>query len=343
MPRFLVIVLLLLTIPVLGQENSPTPVPTMPNLIGLTAPEAHALLAEHGLLLDPVFSSSTTSTGENNTIIDQSLAAGEAYITGAVISVTLHHSNNIELIWQTENFGTDAFTIVNLSDAIINFDNVDFLSADATKRLNLPEMPNILRERNCFQLWVFQENNGTRLPECNFLQGGGILTVENPNRQFWLGVGSFYVLQEGLRRAECEIALGRCQLWVSPTPIAEEFSPYVFLMYNQHELIIHNRAENQWMPLNQIAFNQGLALNDAREWDTVNFSPELPFLAPNQCVRYSDGRNQALAKCTEVAYRQTGDIFWASAFTVRSLRSGDTAKTCPAANGDELTLCLLLR
>jgi hypothetical protein len=345
MRKLLLVLLCFLVIPALGQESSQTDVPTMPNLSGLTVAQAHALLYEHGLALDPVIISTNSGTGTLNTIIDQSLAAGETISEGDVISVSVLREYNLELIWHAADNGGDSFTIVNLTEGVLNLEQLGFETADGSRKADIRLWPNILRERQCIQLWPFEEINGIRLDECRFLQGGGILTVENEAEQFWRGTGSFYVFQEGLRRAECQLSAGRCQVWISPSAISEDFSPYVFFIYNQHELIIHNRSETEWLPLNQLALNDGQALDDTHEWDIANFSDELPFLAPNQCARISDGSANRLANCVEIASRSvSGDaVFWRDGFTVHSLHLGDVSKECPAAVGDEASICLLMR
>jgi hypothetical protein len=313
MRKLLLVLLCFLVIPALGQESSQTDVPTMPNLSGLTVAQAHALLYEHGLALDPVIISTNSGTGTLNTIIDQSLAAGETISEGDVISVSVLREYNLELIWHAADNGGDSFTIVNLTEGVLNLEQLGFETADGSRKADIRLWPNILRERQCIQLWPFEEINGIRLDECRFLQGGGILTVENEAEQFWRGTGSFYVFQEGLRRAEC--------------------------------LIIHNRSETEWLPLNQLALNDGQALDDTHEWDIANFSDELPFLAPNQCARISDGSANRLANCVEIASRSvSGDaVFWRDGFTVHSLHLGDVSKECPAAVGDEASICLLMR
>jgi hypothetical protein len=345
MRRLLLIMLCFLAIPAWGQDSSQTEVPTMPNLSGLTVPQAHTLLYERGLELEPIIVSTNSGTGRLNSIIDQSLAAGEVINEGTVISVTVLREYNLELIWESQDQGDEAFTIVNLTESLINLEQLLFEKADGSRRLDTNLWPNELRERQCIQLWPFEVTDGFQLPECNFLQGGGILSVLNESQQFWRGEGSFYVSQEGLRRAECQILDGRCQIWVSPSAISEEFSPYVFLTYNPHELIIHNRSESEWLPLNQLALNDSPALNDVREWDVFRFSETMPFLAPNQCVRFSDSFTNSLVNCIEIASRELAqaEIFWRSDFTVHSLHLGDVSKTCPAALGDMPTICLLLR
>jgi hypothetical protein len=345
MRKFLLVVLCFLAFPAWGQEDSQTEVPTMPNLSGLSVAQAHALLYERGLQLEPLITVTNTGTGQANTIIDQSLAPGEAFSVGDLISVTVLREYNLELIWNTEDYTDQAFTIVNLTESIINMEQLVFVKADASRRVDTRLLPNVLREKQCVQLWTFDEELGYRLPECAFLQGGGVLSVSNEAEQFWRGEGSFYVLQEDLRRAECQISAGRCQIWVSPGAISEEFSPYIFLLYNQHELIIHNRSEREWLPLNELALNANPPLNDVREWDTVIFREALPFLAPNHCVRFSDGTASALVDCVEVASRQmeASELFWQRPFTVQSLHNGETSKNCPAAVGDEPTICLLMR
>src|SRR5690348_4552691 len=130
MRKFLLILLWLLAIPAWGQEGNPTDVPVMPNLSGLTVPQAHALLFEHGLQLDPIIVTTNSGAGTVNTIIDQSLAAGESISEGAVISVTVLREYNLELIWQAADNGGDSFTIVNLTDEQMTIEQLRFVTAD---------------------------------------------------------------------------------------------------------------------------------------------------------------------------------------------------------------------
>jgi hypothetical protein len=344
MRNVLLILLCFLVLPVIAQDSTASQTPTMPDLTGLTAPQAHALLFEHGLVLDPLIVASSSGEGVENTIIDQSLAPGESYSIGAVISVTVLRQPNIRLVWNIEDHNNNSFTLVNLADYEINIEHLLFETADGSRRFQSALWPNFLRVEQCVQLWTYQEELGSRVgvDDCRILQGGGILPVLNEVQQFWRSEGSFYVVQEGLRRGECQIAAGICELWISPSAITEEFSPNVFLIYNQNQLIIHNRSSKQWLPLNQIAINDSAVLSDEREWDSLRFGQDMPFLAPNHCVRFGSA-SSPLTDCVEVAVRETTELFWRESFTVHSLRNSDISKTCPAALGDEATICLLLR
>lgn len=344
------VLFIMLMIPVVAQENEETIV-TIPDLSGLTLPEAAKVLNENNMLLDPIILSLDSEEQEAtlNTIVAQSPEAGTEVDpeTETIVTISVLRDFNVLLVYYNEalerqGIETDHFTIINLGESEINIDGIVFQS-DQRQFVASKWRDSIIKLDQCFQLWS-NPNNGIHQPsECGTLAGTGILQDVSTAERFWKETTSFTVMQDGVYRGTCDIAAGRCELWVSPQMIAEEVTEYAYFVYDEHELVVYNRSETQWMPLHQIQLNDFGNLNNLRLWSTSLFEV-LTFLAPQQCVIFSDNsRDESLVECDEIAQKNSPDdnIFWRDGFTVISSHEYGTERTCPPPNGQ--TFCLIPR
>lgn len=331
---------LLIFIPALAQEE--TPEPTVADIIGLNVPQAEALLNRLEYRLNPMLLADFAGEAQVNTVIDYEIADDNRVI------VTVAREANIELVWDITDYletavflgamdGDELFTMVNLSDENIALQNIQI--AD----FSVSAWGRFLRAGQCAQAWTFEENDGLRLPDCGGVQGG-ILNLMDTSQQFWRNDAQFTVTQNGVHRATCQQSVGTCRLWLSPTSIAEDIAPYIYLIYDDEQWIVYNNSASQWMDLSQIVLNDLPNLSDARNWDTVTIA-DLDRLAPNQCVRFARNPSQAsLISCDEIAVQQVNAdaIFWAETFTLTDSLNGDSTRNCPSSIG-ERTVCLRQR
>jgi len=333
-------------IPVTAQdETTATPAPTVPNLIGLTAAQAEAALNAAGMRLDPFIISVDTGTGNFNTIIDQSPATGETVNQGASISITVRHEYNLELRWQTPEHNNNLFNVRNLSETNIAFGGVRFKASTADNFVDTSAFPDTLRTQQCIQSWTFTPGNNDfeQLAGCRFVQDNGIIGLPDVSDQFWIHASAFDIYQDGVYRATCQQSAGQCQVWVSPSSIAEDIAPYVYLIYDAQQLVVYNNSDSQWMDLAHLFIDgSDVSLSETRNWDRL-IIPDIDRLAPNQCVRFTrDVTIQPLDNCDEIAFVVTNNAFWQNIFLVTDLLAGEDVKRCPSLSG-ERTICLLQR
>ncbi len=338
---FLTICLLfLLLIPALAQEE--TPEPTVADVIGLNLPQAEAFLNSLEYRLNPMFQTDFDNDADLNTVTDYEITDDDS------VMVTVAREANIELVWDITDYletatflgdleGDELFTMVNLSDEAIALSNIQIADFEASA------WGGFLRAGQCVQAWTFVENNGYRLPNCSDVQGG-ILNLIQTSQQFWRNDTEFTVTQNGIHRGTCQTSEGTCTLWVSPTAIAEDIAPYIYLIYDAEQWLVYNNSETQWMDLSQVVINNLPNLSNARNWDTITI-PDLDRLAPNQCVRFTvDTTQDSLIDCEEIAMQEISaeGIFWSEVFTLNDSLNGRTSRNCPPSLG-ERTVCLLSR
>lgn len=329
-------ILSLLLLPVLAQDNESD----FPDIIGKTVPQAEALLNRSLYQLDPVILSTNTGDGDLNTV------SGFEIMDDGTVQVTVLREYNVRLIWDNADAFTnvtylgnvdddDLFTLVNLSGDNLYLPNLQIADFDSSA-WEASLMPD-----QCAQIWTFTEDAPFQREECTSIRGGNVTGITQSSAQFWRNGEDFEVYQNGIYRATCQIAAGNCELWLSPDDIAEDLTGYVYLIYDDDELLIYNNSETQWMDVSRLNFNNDLALSDVRNWDWMNHDG-FERLAPGQCLRYTtDPENDKQEDCIELAYQITPstEIFWTEAFTLNDSLNGNATIECPASSG-ERTLCI---
>jgi len=357
--RKLLITLLfiVLMIPIHAQEDKETK-PTVPDLSGLTAPEAASELNKVGLLLDSEIQPTTNVEANEtlNTIVKQLPEAGtEITADTTTVTITVLRENNLLLLYDPNTWSEDDITFVNTSDTGINLTGITFTS-DTGNRFEAREFAQkagrILPAQKCFQAWGRPTSTGEFYTpdECKPDRLLSIISDLPDNQHFWQNSSTFTVTQDGVYRGRCDVAAGRCELWVSPEFIAEDVTEYAYFVYDEHQLIVFNRAENQWMPLNQIELvdmphNESENLDSSRIWSSRTFKDtELHFLAPGQCAIFTDGsQKDPLVDCFSMAQKiyPSNDLFWSDGFTVKSSHPDGIERNCPAPSGT--TFCMTPR
>ncbi len=335
--------------------NGQTDTTTVPDVTGLTVPQAAAVLNANGLQLgqqiDGVWS--VTAATPPDVVGEQSVAIGDVVAVGTVIDLTILRVPNALLI-----FDDNDITLVNQSGQDADLAGLRFTSLDGEPQASFLATDwntNSLRPNRCAQLWSVGRNGPKGLEECQFIQAWRSIT--NTEAHFWTGANGatqFRVSQDGVSRAVCTIADFRCAFYVS-VPTAEVSTPYVYFAYATDRLIVYNNTDTVWMPLagiqilNRAIISEGLVLplaDDAAVFGGPPIVGDLVRLAPQQCLLFVTAAtiSRPPLPCTVIATATIppNNAFWTANFDVISTTDGQ-AHTCPAASANNLSLCVMPR
>lgn len=348
-----VLSILLFTLLLFGQFAFAQEAVTVPDLTGMTVPQAAAVLNRVGLVLG-------NETGElwtadagfpENSIKGQSTAAGESLASGSAIDVSVLRTPNTALIYDDNDL-----TLVNNTGTPLDLGGLTFNALDG----NLAQFAgsrwgSSLRAGQCTQLWSVGRNGSKGLPECSVIQNWVVTT--NAGEHFWTGSGGstvFTVNQNGIRRAVCTVSIpGRCDFYL-PGAGSGDVTDYIYFAYTSTSLAVINQSPDRWMTLNNFTvFNnftaqKGLAVPLS---DPTLYTLKIPFarlnqLAPNQCILFTNSSpegNEVPQPCDVIAILDIAPnlIFWGAAFETQG--SDNQRHTCPAATPGQLTLCVMPR
>ena len=333
----LIIVVSLCLLPTIAQDEASE----FPDIIGKTLPQAAALLNTSNYRLAPMMLSTNSGEGVLNTIIDFEI------LENNVVQVTVLREYNVRLIWENSDAfanqaglrdlnGDELFTFVNLSDEQLSLANIQIADFETSV------WGTFLRPNQCAQAWSYSNTSFVTLDDCEAVQGGSITSITQTNQQFWLTEESFDIYQNGVYRATCQQSQGTCDLWLSPSAIAEDIAPYIYLIYDDNQLLVFNNSDNQWMDVSQVSINNSRILSETRNWDWIRFEA-FERLAPNQCLRFTTTLNDEIFDdCDQIAYQVTEDAFWTESFTVQDNLNGTSTYQCPPSAGNR-TICLFGR
>ncbi|MFZ2879477.1 MAG: PASTA domain-containing protein, partial [Phototrophicaceae bacterium] len=176
---------------------------TVPDLNGLTVAQAAAQLNAAGLALGreivvPV-------DGRTPDVVSgQSVAAGQSAAAGSEVDVEIARSANIRLVYDDNDL-----TLINLTHAVLRLGGLSFETVESTQSaaFNAGRWSDIVRPRQCTQVWSVGRSGPKSLPECEYIQNW--LTTNNRGEHFWTaasGARTFRVLQNGVERAVCDAA-----------------------------------------------------------------------------------------------------------------------------------------
>lgn len=326
---------------------------TVPDLTGLTVPQAAAVLNRVGLALG-------SETGElwtaesgfaQNAIKGQTAAAGESLPTGTAVGVNVLRTPNVALIYDDNDL-----TLVNNTGANLDLSGLGFYALDGSlAQFSGHRWGSLLRAGQCVQLWSVGRNGAKGLDECSAIQNW--LVTTNPGEHFWTDAGGttrFALIQNGLQRALCAISNpGRCDFYI-PGASGGDATDYVYFAYTANSLAVINQSPDRWMTLtnftvyNNFTAQKGLPVPLS---DTSLYTLKIPFarlnqLAPNQCILFTDSSpdgNVPPQPCDVIAILDIAPqlIFWGAAFDTEG--SDSQRHTCPAATPGNLTLCVMPR
>ncbi|MCB9452936.1 MAG: PASTA domain-containing protein [Anaerolineaceae bacterium] len=331
-------------------------VATVPELVGLSLPQAAAQLNRAGLALGAQENVPWTAESglPQNAVGAQSTAAGSQVAPGSAVDVTVLRSPNALLLYDDNDL-----TLVNQTGGELNLTGLFFQTVDgASASLAGTRWASSLREGQCVQVWSVGRNGPKGLDECSSIQNW--LVTNNAGEHFWTGEGGvtqFNVMQNGVQRAVCPVANpGRCEFYLAGGGAAGDATEYVFFAYTTDRLAIINTSTDQWMPLEGFAVRNNFAPPYGATVNVAdpslfgrNVSPvaNAQLLAPGQCIFFTNGsptQDTPPQPCDVIARLDIGAsvIFWGADFDVESL-TDDLPHSCPAATAGQLTLCIMPR
>jgi hypothetical protein len=233
-----------------------TPVPAVPDLTGMTVPDAAAVLNRLGLRLGDRQVIEWDRSQPENTITAQSPDAGIPITPGMSVAVTVMHPFNIRLIYDDNDF-----TLINQSGQVINISPVTFQTLNGNRQFAARRWNRVneLTSRECVQLWSVARTAGKNITGCRAIQQW--LTTNNRGEHFWMS-GQFRVLQEGIERGICQSAstpdtVHECSLYLAPGKIAEDTTEYLYFTYNTDQFLIANHSKSRWLLAAEIRIGDG--------------------------------------------------------------------------------------
>lgn len=336
---------------VLGQDTA-----TMPDVRGMSVPQAAALLNRNGIVLGPENHVPWTAESglPENTVSEQSVPAGQAVTPGTMVFLTVLRSPNTLLIYDDNDL-----TMVNRSGGVMSLDGLIFRSMGGSQEsfFTATRWTGALDADDCAQIWSVPRGEPKELPECpsNIFW----LTTRFEEAHFWTGAygaTQFRVEQNGIERAVCPIANpGMCEFFLAGGGGAGEVTPFVYFAYTPDQLIVQNTSDNQWMPLDgvQIINNappvagSTFAFGNPEVFGNPQTIGRINRLAPGQCLHYTGSADigDTLPQPCDVVARLDLDPsvnFWMQPFGVDSV-TDDQQHTCPAATPGRLTICVMPR
>ena len=340
--------------------GQPAAAVSIPNIAGLTPPQAAAALNAARLQigsLSPVTASASLPPG---TVAGQLPAAGSTVSTGTVVDLVVAYAPNIRLIYDNNDL-----TIINIGALPIDVRTLNLQASDAVPvSFDGQRWGRQIEPTDCVQVWSTRRTRPKSLAECRHIEAW--LSTTDTNQHVWkesAGVTRFIVRQNGIARGECPAAgpgSGEspllCELYLEqeqPTPIW----PFIYFAYTPETLIVHNTSGDSWMRLNIAvtpASGGAISLNDLALYKAVDGlvvsttndgRSVIRQLAPGQCVRFrpiSAPVGPLPEPCLMFADALVEGVpFWNARFTIED-NSGDK-HVCEAAVPNTVTTCRVLR
>lgn len=345
------VIIFLLTLMLTGGINAQDQA-TIPDVTGLSVPEAAALLNRSGFVLGAENNVAWTAESGLNpgAVSGQSLAAGSAAARATTIDLTVLRSPNTLLLYDDNDI-----TLVNNTQAEINLGGITFAALDGPgASFSAARWASSLRPAQCLQLWSVGRNGPKGLPECESIQNW-LISANNTSEHFWTsGASQFGVYQDGVQRATCQAAALRCEFYLASATTGD-VAEYVYFSYTPNNLVVRNQSANQWMSLNGLVILNNfvqpagapISIGDPALYGNGIGLGSVQRLAPGQCIFFTDSSpsaGQLPESCDVVARLDIGTnlIFWGAPFGVDSV-SSDLQHSCPAATAGKLTICAMPR
>jgi hypothetical protein len=332
---------------------------SIPNLAGLTPPQAAAALNAARLQLGSQSSATATAPQLPGTITGQIPAAGSTISPGAAVDVVIAYAPNIRLIYDNNDL-----TIINIGAQPLDVRTIDLQASDAVPvSFDGQRWGRQVEPTDCVQVWSTRRTQPKSLAECRRIEAW--LSTTDPSQHVWkesAGVQHFVVRQDGVARGECPAAGAGtrgnplvCEIYLEQAQPAPVW-PFIYLAYTRDTLVVHNTSGDRWMRLNatvtpasggMFSFNDislyraidGLVVNNGNDGSVLRQ------LAPSQCVRFRPA-NAPISTLPEpcLIFADAlidGVPFWHTPFTIED-SSGDK-HVCGAAMPDVVTTCRVLR
>lgn len=333
---------------------------SVPDVTGLTVPEAAAMLNAVGLGLgsQDVIDVADSNGVEVGHIASQSLAANSDAPLGSDVDIAVIRSRNAILIYDDNDL-----TVVNTTNNIADVSTLRFVAIEGDNPASFAasRWASSVRDHRCLQIWSIVRNNAKSLPECDNIQHW--LTTNTTSEHFWTeanGVVTFSVVESGIERAQCpaapinsQDAPLRCEFYLSGAGSADNITPYIYFVYTPTAIVIFNPTPNLWMPTDRTTIfnfnpsisNPGVSLvmGDPVLFQNPDIVANLTRLAPQQCIALTTLDNADIPQACQVIAQRTLDAtvaFWLAEFEIDS--ATDTQRySCPAAIDTRATICIV--
>jgi hypothetical protein len=339
----LIFSLLFATMPTAGQD-----VLTVPDLNGLSVPQAAAALSRAGLELGQkqIIAVDPEAGDTENTIVEQSPAAGEAVKPGTLVDIVVARVTNAYLLYDDNDL-----TLVNMTAGLLDLNDIVFSATEPAGAIEFSPSAwaGTISEGHCGQIWSVARLSSKPIDGCSVILW---MTAANSNQHFWTytsGVEQFAVIQEGVVRATCPAAPAGSQDAPLRCDIAfdiiypDEHVNYIYLAYTTDRLIIHNQTADRWMEFTQTFLRDRSGHDiDLSMLNIFNTENRPARLAPGQCLLFAaDADAQPLESCQVIERVEADTVFWLEPFRV--IGRDDYPRVCEAAVEGTLMICVMLR
>jgi len=332
---------------------------TIPNVVGLSLPQAAALLNTSGLNLGTETKKpwSADSGQKANTVGAQAIPPGQAVKRGSALDVTVLRAPNVQLVYDDNLLTFTNHTGAELTITDLTFNTIDGSAPAAFKAITW--QADTVSDGECVQLWAVGHDGSQAVEGCSTVDAW--YSTVNPSSHFWIaanGTTRFNVMQGDQERGTCATvapgaAQAHCDIYlISPD---EDAAAYVYFAYTTDQLVVKDKSPDMWMPLAGTAIvnnappvkGSTFAFGDPKIFGNPAIMGRIDKLAPGQCLLYTkrDTPGEDLPETCAVLARLDLDpnvIFWDFDFGVQSV-TDDLNHVCPAATPGKLTICAMPR
>lgn len=354
---------LILFISAIGIAQSPdwaTAAVSIPDLAGLTPPQAAAVLNAGRLQLGILTSTTADVRQTAGTIATQFPAPGSTISMGAAVDVVIAYAPNIRLIYDNNDL-----TLINMSQQQIDLRTITLRATEGVPvYFEGARWGRRIEPNDCVQVWSIRRTRPKSLPECRRIEAW--LSTTDVNQHVWkdsAGVQRFMLQQNDIVRGDCPAAgTGTrdepliCEMYLDQNQTPPLW-PFLHLAYTADTLVIHNTSSDSWMRLSAAvkpAMGGAFSFSDLRLYKAIDRlviseasggGNVLRQLAPGQCARFrtpSAPVESLPEPCLLFADAIVESMpFWSVPFTVEEISGAK--HTCDAAAPKGVTTCLVLR
>lgn len=352
----LMIFLMLVSAFLSGSLSAQDEVAIVPDVTGLTVPQAAAELNRAGLRLGTQSAQQWTAASvyPAGTIGAQGTVPGERVPVGMAVDVSVLTTANVRLIYDDNDL-----TLINNTGGNLDLTQLVFSGTEGTRRFQASRWRGSIEPGDCTQVWSISRFEPKAVDGCD--ESTYWLTTNDTTEHFWTQIassGPFQVVQNGVVLATCEAAPPNsqasplvCEFFITTGTFANPVTDYVVFSYTTDQFLAFNTSPHAWMPLDGTRIQiPGLEL---RVGDPVLFgSPDivadLRRLAPGQCsmlVRSGVGETAPIENCDLIARAEVAQAaaFWTVPFEILAVTRPDERRSCPAATAGQTTVCVMPR
>lgn len=324
---------------------------TVPDLIGLSMPEAAGALGRAGLKFgsERIIAVDAASDDRENTVAEQTPNAGELAETGSIVDVGVLRMINAYVIYDDNDL-----TLVNMAADLLDLTQITFEAIDTAQAIEFSASAwsPTLEQGRCGQVWSLARISSKEIEGCSLILW---MTANDRSQHFWTstaGVERFRILQEDTERAQCAAATPesqnaplRCDI-VFDIVYPGENIDYIYIAYTPDVLIIRNQTQDRWMDFSETVLRDSRSRDiDLSALDIFVGEDIVPArLAPGQCVLFGQGGDQQPPEPCDLVGQinvDPSELFWNQPFRV--IGRDDYPRVCEAASQGELMICVMPR